>query len=579
MTTLYWRDASAALEALADGDRHLLALLARLPLLPVAALARLHGLRGGAAIYRRLQGLRAGGLVAAATPALAAGRSPALWHPTDLGLAVVALADGVAPRALAQRHGLREGDLRALADRLPELLALYALVAALAAARPGRPELVAWARPWRATFPRPRAKRDGHIRLPAGIALRWGDESSAFLLLPDIGTAPVRAFRRVAGQLLACRADLGGALPTLLVATAGRRRADAWADVLAEAAKARREDGLDARIVTWERIRADPAALLRGLEPRAKTLPRGGRAALPALPHPPSEKSLPRLVGAGLPAGDLAPAEWALLDLIGRHPFLPSDRLHTALDAPAAGTRRRRNRLRDLGLARLVGRDEVADEYARRELAELTATGLARLAARHGLGLAEAVRRNGLAGGGPASPLGNRRQLLATLEHTLGADAVFLDLHRSCHRSGAALVEWRGAAAVRQGAYPPRRLWVAAARRTALRLLPGVRPRHDAGARLRPQVRRVSPVPRAGAVREGLRRLPYDPDGDGAGSRGADRRGGAEGGDRAWRASADPAGDARTFGPRSARDARAGLAHADGQRAGALALIIARSHE
>jgi len=304
---------------------------------------------------------------------------------------------------------------------------------------------------------RARAKRAGHISLPAGIALRWGGEPRAFLLIPDIGTAPVRAFRRVVGQILACRADLGAALPPLLVATAGRRRADAWVGLLREAADARREDDLAARIVTWERLRADPASLLTDLEGRAATLPVGGRWDLPTLRHPDPDAPGQRLVGAGLPAGDLSPSEWALLDLIGRHPFLPSDRLHAALQASAAETRRRRNHLRNLGLVRLVGRDEVGAQHAAREPVELTATGLARLAARQDLTLAEAVRRNGLAGGGPARPIGNRRQLLATPTHTLEADAAFLARSRSCRRAGpgTALVEWRNAAACVRGRFRP----------------------------------------------------------------------------------------------------------------------------
>lgn len=193
------------------------------------------------------------------------------------------------------------------------------------------------------------------------------------------------------------------------------------------------------------------------MESGTATLLPGGRPVLPPPRQHPPNRPLPRLVGVGCPAGDLAPSEWTLLDLLGRHPFLPSDRLHAALDSSVEETRRRRNRLLDQALARLVGREEVGEKQARRERIELTATGLARLAARQGLTLAEAVRWNGLSGGGPASSIGNRRQPLATIEQTLGADEVFLALHRACRRAGTgvALVEWRSAAACARGRVRP----------------------------------------------------------------------------------------------------------------------------
>ena len=91
-----------------------------------------------------------------------------------------------------------------------------------------------------------------------------------------------------------------------------------------------------------------------------------------------------------------------------------------------------------------------------RTLLELTPAGLRTLAAHLGLSLASAVSHHGLAGGGPESPIGTRRTLLAHLDHTVGADAVFGVLARAARsqRDGA-LVEWRNAAACAHGRLRP----------------------------------------------------------------------------------------------------------------------------
>ncbi len=99
---------------------------------------------------------------------------------------------------------------------------------------------------------------------------------------------------------------------------------------------------------------------------------------------------------------------------------------------------------------RLVGGDEVDGELAALEPAELTRAGLVLVAARLGLRLSEAVHHHGLAGGGPADPIGARRQLLRTIAHTRGVDGIFVRLHRE-----GALVEWRNAAACARGAVRP----------------------------------------------------------------------------------------------------------------------------
>jgi hypothetical protein len=91
-----------------------------------------------------------------------------------------------------------------------------------------------------------------------------------------------------------------------------------------------------------------------------------------------------------------------------------------------------------------------------RELVEVTVEGLRMLAGYVGLSLAAAVRHHGLTGGGPRTPVGPRRALLANLAHTLGADAVFAAIARAARtRRDGLLAEWRNAAACAHGRVRP----------------------------------------------------------------------------------------------------------------------------
>ena len=145
----HWRDAQAAAAAIAErtADRRSLLLLTRLHLASETVLERLAGLHGGSSVYRGLGRLGDDGLVAALSPSLRAGHEPRLWYLTDLGLAVVALDQGVEPEPLARRGRLRGGDLLGLLPGLPQHLAGHELLGALAASRPGSPNLLAWERP------------------------------------------------------------------------------------------------------------------------------------------------------------------------------------------------------------------------------------------------------------------------------------------------------------------------------------------------------------------------------------------------------------------------------------------------
>jgi hypothetical protein len=109
-----------------------------------------------------------------------------------------------------------------------------------------------------------------------------------------------------------------------------------------------------------------------------------------------------------------------------------------------------------MGLARAVTNEEVPPSLrCQGHLLELTVEGLAILAGYLGLPLATAVRYHGLAGGGPATPVGPRRALARNLAHTLGADAVFVAMARAARIHRGQLLEWRNAAACVHGRVRP----------------------------------------------------------------------------------------------------------------------------
>ncbi len=166
---------------------------------------------------------------------------------------------------------------------------------------------------------------------------------------------------------------------------------------------------------------------------------------------------VPRLADLGAAALALAPADWRVLDLLGCHPFLSPDDLAVLLDWGRAWARHRRNALVARGLVRRVGVGEIGAALARDDPSELTAAGLALLAARQGLPLARAVALNGLAGGGPVCPIGARSRLLQHPAHTRGADAFFVGLRRAARAldGDGDLVAWQPAAACKHGRARP----------------------------------------------------------------------------------------------------------------------------
>lgn len=454
-----WRDAEAAASRLTESDRRALLLLVRLPLIWEAAIERLYGLRGGASVYRCLARLRTMGLIAEMRPALRPVRNPGLFHLTDLGIATVALDQQVDPEYLARRARLRGADLLGRLARLPHVLAVYDLLAALADSRTGPVDLLAWEQPWRRAFTRPTRRAPISVELPAHAVLSWGSQAASCLLVPDLATHPLHVHRHLLAQLLAMRHLAVDAFPTLAVATIDARHA-AWHHLLRDVARERGEAPLSGDVATWREVREDRASFDQvALSIRPTSTFSARHLQLPLLDPRPPGRPIPQPVARDLSRAALTAhqlltltgMERDLLDLIGRHPLLSPDSLAAVLGWEVRRLRERLARMIRSGLVRLleVGERRTSGLWG---LAELTVQGLKLVAAQQGLSVPQAVRSNGLAGGGPECEVGARHHLLRNLEHTIGADAVFVDLYRRLGTRGAAtggdaVLEWRNAAA------------------------------------------------------------------------------------------------------------------------------------
>jgi hypothetical protein len=135
-----------------------------------------------------------------------------------------------------------------------------------------------------------------------------------------------------------------------------------------------------------------------------------------------------------------------IVGLVARHPFLTVDEVATLQGLSLGSVRRLCKRLRDTELVRTVAATEYPAGSGRADHLEATRTGLTAAAARDGLTLAQAVAREGFAGGGPDDPLGARSRLLATFAHTRGCAAFVLALVRAGQRdddTAGRLLDWR----------------------------------------------------------------------------------------------------------------------------------------
>jgi protein involved in plasmid replication-relaxation len=459
-------------ESTPEIDLRLRQLLAHLPLAPLNVLAPFVG-RPESTLQRHVKNLIDGELVGSmANPLPSRGRPSRLLYLSCLGLAAARSA-GVEPSRLARRlvsGGQSEGIVPP-SQQLPGLLAAYELVRLLAAGGPGLAHLAVWEWPWRrVVMPLTGARRAPRVvRMPAAAAIAWtgtdgvdGPVPKHYVLVPDTGGLAQGAVRASLGHLARYQAVSQVQL-TLVIATTTPRRATGWTTLVESVCRQRGLPPLHAEIATWTELRGVAARAGSCLPRASRGAPRApvtwsgaavdtGAAPPNLLPRPGRKPQAPSSIRLGA-------MDRSVLDLVARHPFLPTALVDQVLGGRGpAWARTRRTALVASELVRIVPAEEAEPlTLARFGLLEATRSGLAVVAAQLGLPFMAAVHHHGLAGGGPEAPVGARAALSKHLPHTLGADRVFAAVAHAArtHHAGGALLEWRGPAACAHGRLRP----------------------------------------------------------------------------------------------------------------------------
>jgi hypothetical protein len=475
-----WRDVEvlARWVAAAPELSNALRMLHRMPFLSTRALGYLGEHPSGPTPMRDLLSLEARALIAPLYSHGYSGSAATIWHLTDRGLGTLTMLEGLASQPPSREHHTYAALLRRLLPQLPQLQACYELLCSLTA--PGPTQVLDWERPWRRRWHRPWTKAPVAVSLPAFVEVQQRSTRVPTLLLPDLGRVPVRCYRPMLMRLLAFRAAGHEPCPALLIAAPRVRRVEAWETILDEVCAAGRDAPLAARIVLWHALPGDPRHPSRATAIAIPGMQNGGdRLKARTRPTPAGRGSgligkclptaMPLSLTPSLAALALRPAEWRFLDLLGRHPFLSWTQLCTVAGRSIAAAEPHLRRLASLQLVHSVD-DEGAQELGRRWLRpdedplrvplEVSTVGLETIAAHQGVSRAQAVRFNGLAGGGPQRPMGDRQQLVRTLLHTLGANQVFVSLYHTARTQQLdgrddAVLEWRNAAACARGAARP----------------------------------------------------------------------------------------------------------------------------
>ena len=468
-----WEQARQLALDLKSNDRRTMLLLRTLPLASEVTLERISGVSHGASVYSCLVRLRDAGLVSSIRPAHPDTPGPRLHFLTDLGLATMAVDQDVDVREFARAGGARRTDILALLPQLDQLTAIYELVGQLAMAGPDDPQLTAYTRPWRWRSMVPGYKRPLNLVLPAFATFDWVAQTGSLLLLPDVTGTPIRRYRQALDRLLVKRAYDKHDLPLLVIATGAESRVARWKELLHEVEQARREAPIPAAVAIWTELPARLARQISSGHVPAVRAPQ--RKTIPPLKSVRWADKVPNLVGdlEGVEAGTVEGAahrgalslkltrpDRGILQLLGRHPFLTPDEIGVLFGWTAKRTHDRCRHLIGQGLLRTLDEQETRGHPDAAGRLELTKEGLRLVAAQRRSGVSAATNQSTIIGGGPASPSLWRTDLVDHLDHTIGANRVFVGLclaagRQSANGSADALEEWQSPAeACRSGFYP-----------------------------------------------------------------------------------------------------------------------------
>ena len=461
---------------------------------------------------------------------------------------------------LAARVAVRRSEALAGIAAMEAAVGVNALVVGLVGDSGARGVSLADARrlPWnRRGQPRIGAAGPRAFWYPSGVAaygcLRSAASVAPFFVAWDRAGAPAwyrrELLRRWVRFRLAENPWGPAALPPVVVAAASEATLDQWSDACRRLEF--RGDRLELVLATVRELTSSgpgaaiwrtPSAPGRALLARLLDWRPGG--SLPAASLPPAwsgrVEALPRREGAASPplrsrarllrrrrlnehsrgervalvslATDAE--EKRLLEYLGRNPLLDEEQLSALLELPPEATRRRLERLRELGVVAPMSRAaEGEEEPARRFL--LAAPGLRWLAARDRVPFTPYARYGAAIALSGSSGMRLTRPARAYhhFDHAVGVNRALVRFAVDARATGGTapgLVSGGGrGAAVRAPGRPgrphlPGRRRRAGARLRDLLLPPRVRPRHDGGHPLPGEARELPALLRAGAMARGL---------------------------------------------------------------------------
>ena len=360
-----------------------------------------------------------------------------LWTLAAEGRVLVATR-GPVPRPEASTQ-MQYGDLERQHDParqrgIPLLVACYRLLAEVASGLDRPVRVCAWEHPWIRTFASTDGARRRRVRLPAGAVLQsrrsTERQSLRLLLLPDIGTAPLSSYRPALQALVELRRtalDSEVDEPLLVVGVATAPPVEA------------------ARVRSWRALLQNVAARADDHPLRALVL-----GSAPEVKTRKDDIRRPNQVDE-------------IFAMVACHPLLTRRQLASLLRTSTRRIARLEAALMDRGWLRPVISDDlppgntspIHDQVQRLGLIDLTAAGQREAARRLLVPAGLARRRHGI-----TVSDASRRRFLRHLQHTLGANAFFVDLAAAsmqANRRGGSdtLVEWRSAAACARGRFRP----------------------------------------------------------------------------------------------------------------------------